>query len=71
MKWALRIAGLLGLTLAKRWKSWTLKGGYGIQTGQTNALVLKRFLDEMKGTLTTNIWTDIYPISSQAQQRLG
>lgn len=32
---------------------------------------LKRFLDEMSGTLVTNIWTDISPINSQAQERLG
>jgi site-specific DNA-methyltransferase (adenine-specific) len=32
---------------------------------------LKRFLDEMKGTLLTNIWVDIPPINSQAQERLG
>ena len=32
---------------------------------------LKRFLDEMPGTLTTNIWTDIPPINSQARERLG
>jgi DNA modification methylase len=32
---------------------------------------LKRFLDEMPGTLVTNVWTDIFPINSQAQERLG
>ena len=32
---------------------------------------LKRFLDEMPGTLVTNVWTDISPINSQAQERLG
>jgi site-specific DNA-methyltransferase (adenine-specific) len=32
---------------------------------------LKRYLDEMPGTLITNIWTDISPINSQAQERLG
>ncbi|HEU5478478.1 MAG TPA: DNA methyltransferase [Candidatus Tumulicola sp.] len=32
---------------------------------------LKRYLDEMPGTLLTNVWTDIYPINSQAQERLG
>ncbi len=32
---------------------------------------LKRYLDSTKGTLTTNIWTDIFPINSQAQERLG
>jgi site-specific DNA-methyltransferase (adenine-specific) len=32
---------------------------------------LKRYLDEMKGTVLSNIWTDIPPINSQAQERLG
>jgi adenine specific DNA methylase Mod len=32
---------------------------------------LKRYLDETRGILTTNIWTDIAPINSQAQERLG
>jgi site-specific DNA-methyltransferase (adenine-specific) len=32
---------------------------------------LKRYLEEMKGTVVTNIWTDISPINSQAQERLG
>jgi site-specific DNA-methyltransferase (adenine-specific) len=32
---------------------------------------LKRYLDEMKGSVVTNIWADINPINSQAQERLG
>jgi site-specific DNA-methyltransferase (adenine-specific) len=32
---------------------------------------LKRYLEEMKGTVLANIWTDIFPINSQAQERLG
>jgi len=32
---------------------------------------LKRYLDEMAGTLATNVWTDIAPINSQAKERLG
>ena len=32
---------------------------------------LKRYLDEMPGTLATNVWTDIAPINSQARERLG
>ena len=31
----------------------------------------KRYLDEQKGTVVTTIWTDISPIISQAQERLG
>lgn len=32
---------------------------------------LKRYLDEMPGTLLGNVWTDIDPINSQAIERLG
>jgi len=32
---------------------------------------LKRYLDEMAGTLLGNVWTDISPINSQADERLG
>src|SRR5436305_201901 len=32
---------------------------------------LKRYLDEMPGTLLNSIWTDIPPINSQAAERLG
>lgn len=32
---------------------------------------LKRYLDEMSGNLITTVWTDINPINSQAQERLG
>jgi site-specific DNA-methyltransferase (adenine-specific) len=32
---------------------------------------LKRYLDEMEGGVMGNIWTDIWPINSQAQERLG
>lgn len=31
----------------------------------------KRYLDEMQGTPVTTVWTDIPPINSQAQERLG
>ena len=32
---------------------------------------LKLYLDEMPGTPCDDIWTDIYPINSQASERLG
>lgn len=32
---------------------------------------LKRYLDEMPGLLLGNVWTDIPPINSRAQERLG
>lgn len=32
---------------------------------------LKRYLNEMQGRILDNIWLDIFPINSQAQDRLG
>jgi DNA modification methylase len=32
---------------------------------------LKRYLDKMRGTLLTNVWTDINPINAMARERLG
>jgi len=32
---------------------------------------LKRYLDEMQGTLSGDVWSDINPINSQAQERVG
>jgi site-specific DNA-methyltransferase (adenine-specific) len=32
---------------------------------------LKRYLDQMPGTLLTNIWADVPPINSQARERMG
>jgi site-specific DNA-methyltransferase (adenine-specific) len=32
---------------------------------------LKRYLDEQRGQLATDVWTDINPINSQARERLG
>jgi DNA modification methylase len=32
---------------------------------------IKRYLDETKGTVLQTLWDDIYPINSQAKERLG
>jgi site-specific DNA-methyltransferase (adenine-specific) len=32
---------------------------------------LKRYLDEQRGQLMTDVWTDLAPINSQAKERLG
>lgn len=32
---------------------------------------LKRYLDEQRGSVVGNVWTDISPINSQARERLG
>jgi site-specific DNA-methyltransferase (adenine-specific) len=38
---------------------------------KTGAPRYKRYLDEMKGTPVSSVWTDIPPLNSQAQERLG
>ena len=43
----------------------------GYPSDKTKRPRLKRYLDEMKGTLLSNLWTDIPPINSQAAERLG
>jgi site-specific DNA-methyltransferase (adenine-specific) len=40
-------------------------------SSKTKRPQLKRYLDEMAGVLLGSIWTDIFPINSQAQERLG
>jgi DNA modification methylase len=37
----------------------------------TKRLRLKRYLNEQKGTLLGNIWTDIGPLQGQAKERIG
>src|SRR4030081_3452820 len=32
---------------------------------------LKRYLDEQKGRALDDVWDDIFPLNSQAQERLG
>lgn len=32
---------------------------------------IKRYLEELPGVLCGNVWTDIFPINSQSQERLG
>jgi DNA modification methylase len=57
-------------TLDKEGRIWyptNPDGGYDF----TKRPRIKRYLDEMKGTLVSNVWTDISPINSQAQERLG
>ncbi len=34
-------------------------------------IALKRYLGEQQGSIVTNVWTDIPPLHSQAQERLG
>ncbi|MEX2115243.1 MAG: DNA methyltransferase [Bacteroidota bacterium] len=48
-----------------------LAEGRIVQTGPGKVPRYKRYLDEMPGTAVGDIWTDVKPINSQAQERLG
>ncbi len=48
-----------------------IEEGRVIQTRSGTVPQYKRYLDEMPGTPLQNIWDDIFPINSQAQERLG
>ncbi len=45
--------------------------GLVVQTGAGMVPRQKRYIDEQKGRLTGDVWTDISPINSQATERLG
>jgi DNA modification methylase len=48
-----------------------IEEGRIIQTKPGSVPQYKRYLDEMPGNPIQNIWDDIFPINSQAQERLG
>ena len=48
-----------------------IQEGRVIQTRPGAVPAYKRYLDEMKGVPLQDMWTDIKPISSQAQERVG
>ena len=48
-----------------------IQEGRVIQTRPGTVPAYKRYLDEMEGVPLQDIWTDIRPISSQAQERVG
>ncbi len=63
-----------GLTGVRRWTREKMQQyhdeGRIIYT-KTGMPRYKRYLDEMPGTPLTDVWSDIFPINSQAQERLG
>jgi site-specific DNA-methyltransferase (adenine-specific) len=63
-----------GLTRVWRWTREKMQAyhdeGRLIYT-RTGMPRFKRYLDEMPGTPITSVWTGIFPINSQAQERLG
>ena len=65
----------LGVTRVWRWTKERMARAYDsgvvVQTGPGRVPQLKRYLDEQRGRPLGNIWTDIPPINSRAQERLG
>ena len=65
----------MGVTRFWRYNKEKMEGlaaeGRIIQPRQGAVPRYKRFLDEMKGIAVTDIWSDIFNINSQAQERLG
>ncbi len=45
--------------------------GLVVHSGPGKVPRFKRYLDERKGMALTSVWTDIAPLNSQAQERLG
>jgi len=65
----------LGVTRVWRWTKDRMmeayKQGLIVQSAPGRVPALKRYLDEQEGTPVDDIWTDIMPVQSQAQERLG
>jgi site-specific DNA-methyltransferase (adenine-specific) len=57
-------------TKERMMKAWD-EGCIVIPPGGSGVARFKRYLDEQAGTPVTSVWTDIPPINSQAQERLG
>ena len=65
----------LGVTRVWRWTKERMRRAYDsgvvVQTGPGRVPQLKRYLDEQRGRPLGDVWTDIPPINSRAQERLG
>lgn len=65
----------LGVHRVWRWTRARMQAAYDAglihQSGPGKVPRLKRYLDEMKGLSLSDVWTDILPLNSQAQERLG
>jgi adenine specific DNA methylase Mod len=65
----------LGVTKVWRWTRERMEKAYkdGIVVQSKSGAVprMKRYLDEQKGIPIDDVWIDIYPLNSQAQERLG
>ncbi|HNS22514.1 MAG TPA: DNA methyltransferase, partial [Sedimentisphaerales bacterium] len=65
----------LGVTRVWRWTKARMQEAYEqgvvVQTKSGAVPQLKRYLDEQEGRPIDTVWTDVPPINSQAQERLG
>lgn len=65
----------LGITKVWRWTKERMQAAYDaglvVQPRPGAVPRLKRYLDEQRGKPLGDVWTDIPPINSQAQERLG
>jgi site-specific DNA-methyltransferase (adenine-specific) len=65
----------LGVTRVWRWTknrmTEAFQQGLIVQSAPGRVPALKRYLDEQEGTPVDDMWNDIMPVQSQAQERLG
>lgn len=65
----------LGVTRVWRWTKERMHKAYDeglvVQTAPGRVPRFKRYLDEQDGIPLNDVWTDIFPLNSQAQERLG
>ena len=65
----------LGVTRVWRWTRERMEAAYAqglvIQPSPGSVPRMKRYLDEQRGLALGDVWTDIPPLNSQAQERLG
>ena len=65
----------LGVTRVWRWTKERMQAAYDaglvVQTAPGRVPRLKRYLDEQRGMPLGDVWTDIRPLNSQADERIG
>ena len=65
----------LGVNKVWRWTRERMQRAYDeglvVQTKPGTVPQLKRYIDEQRGIALSDVWTDIPPLNSQAQERLG
>ena len=65
----------LGVTKVWRWTRERMQAAYDagivVQSGPGKVPQQKRYIDEQEGIALSDVWTDIPPLNSQAQERLG